>query len=261
MAGQGLIVGIQKKLVNAQRCDKNIGKARNGRGQKPIIWEMSVKGFVVTLCGFTFMIWTPEKDKLMRNHRGNSVDRFAERGFRAGMARDKLVFVIICSAALLMAMVTLVHFFMSTYKTVLPTHTWQCVGCDYEFTKRTAEFPPIKCPKCDRDAVWVVYENCPECGKKNLLYRKRLSEQGKAQRDAAQKQAEQAGEKPPPTPVMADMEIQFWVKQADGSYAWTNWINTMAGLEYCRQLLNHMRCSQCGALLLPVPRRSGRSEN
>lgn len=205
----------------------------------------------------------------MSNQKVNSVDRFARRdsagrGFRNAVAKDQLIFIIICSAALAVAAVTLVHFFMGSAK---KTHiaSWQCLKCDDEFTKKTSEYPPIDCPKCDGEAVRVSYRECPGCGKNIMCYRLRLSAQGKAQRDAMLKQAESTGQPVARMgPMMAmsmAMEVQYRIKQADGSYGWTDWLDAMGPPQQRLQFQSSMRCPECDALLFPQPSRSGRSGN
>ena len=196
----------------------------------------------------------------MSNHRANSVDRFSGRGFQAGMAKDQLIFVIICSAALLVAAVTLVHFFTGASKKATPTAPWQCLKCDREFSIKTLELPPIECPECGGDAVRVRYRKCPSCGAKVPCYRLRLPEGRKAQLDAMKKHAESTGQPVAPGPMM-DMEIQYRVKQADGSYAWTDWLNPRGSPQLAAQLQKNMRCSECEALLFSRSSRSGRSGN
>ncbi len=184
----------------------------------------------------------------MSNHKHNSVGRFAGRGFRCGMAKDQLIFIIICSAALLVAAVTLVHYFTGTSEKDIKT--WQCLKCSYKFTKKTSEYPPIECPKCGGDAAGTVYRDCPECGKRVLCYRLRLSAQVQAQRDAMMKQAESSGQPASMGPMMnPDMDIQYWIKQADGSYGWTDWMNIMASPQQVQELQKTLRCSECDALL------------
>lgn len=203
----------------------------------------------------------------MSNQKANSVDRFARRdsagkGFRAGVAKDQLIFIIICSAALAVAAVTLVHFFTGSSPKLIAT-SWQCLNCDNEFSKKTSEHPPIECPKCGGEAVRVIYRKCPNCGAKVMSNRIRLSERGKAQRDAMMKQAESTDQPVAARPMMKmpmDMETQYWIKQADGSYGWTDWLGAMSP-QLAIQLENNMRCSECDALMFPRSSRTGRSGN
>ena len=199
----------------------------------------------------------------MSNYHSNAVDRLAGRDFRSGMAKNQLIFVIICSAALLVAAVTLVHFFTGSSRKAT-AGSWQCLDCEAAFNKKTRELPPIECPKCSGEAVRVIYRKCPDCGAKVICFRQRLSEQGKAQRDAMKKQDESGGQ---PAAMMGpmmmgmDMEMQYRAKQADGSYAWTDWLNPLASPQATQELQRNTRCSECDALLFSQWSRAGRSRN
>lgn len=207
----------------------------------------------------------------MSNQKANSVDRFARRdsagrGFRAGVAKDQLIFIIICSAALLVAAVTMVRFFTGSSKKGATAISWQCLSCGDEFSKKTSERPPIECPKCGGEAVQVSYRKCPSCGAKVMCNRLRLSERGQAQRDAMKKQAEATGRpvaavSGPMMMMPMDMEIQYRLKQADGSFAWTDWMPAAGSSQRAVQLQNYMRCTECDALLFPPSPRSGGSGN
>ncbi len=72
--------------------------------------------------------------------------KFAGSAWRAGIAKDKLIFIVICSVALTIAAVTLTISFTSDKP--LRTVEWQCISCNYEFASKSAEIPPIECPKC-----------------------------------------------------------------------------------------------------------------
>ena len=173
------------------------------------------------------------------------------------MAKDKLIFIIICSAALALASVSLVLVFTGGPGSRLDT-TWRCLDCNYYFGKKTAELPPIPCPKCGGQAVKVTYRDCPSCGKKVLRLRLRLTEQGQAQREALQKQAETTGQLTAPM-MSPPMDVQFWVKQPDGKFGWTAW---MLGVSpEAIQTQRNLRCSNCDALLFPPVSRSGNSRN
>ncbi|MBA7521960.1 hypothetical protein ES705_14072 [subsurface metagenome] len=179
---------------------------------------------------------------------------------RSGMAKDKLIFIIICSAAIGVAVITMASFLFPR-GTAARGERWQCLNCDYEFSKKTSELPPIECPKCGGELVRVTYRKCPSCGAKVMCVRRRLSEQGKAKRDAMMKQAESTGQ-----PVAAgaammvpmDMETQYPIKQADGSYGWTAWLTAvMISPQQAMQLQRNVRCTECDALIFPQSSRSG----
>ena len=201
----------------------------------------------------------------MSNRTADSGDNYVQRefagaGLRAGVAKDKLIFIIICSAALAFAAATLVY---SVFKprTKHFDVTWQCLACNNEFDLKTDEQPPIPCPKCGGQAVRVIYRDCPACGKKVLSFRLRLTEQAQAQRKATRKQGGAAG-KPGALPfelMRPPMDIQYWVKQPDSSLGWTAWM--LGGSPQAMQTQSDLRCSKCGAPLFPSPSRSGSSRN
>lgn len=197
----------------------------------------------------------------MINQKTNSVERFAGQHFRSGMAKEQLIFVIICSVALLVAAVALIHFLTGSSGTGNVTSAWQCLACDSEFSKTTTEMPPIACPKCDGQAVRVMYRKCPSCGNQMAVNRLRLSEADKARRDAmATKLAESPGTAPARPPMMGLMnmqETQYRVKQQDGSYGWTDWMSGSLSPRVAMEWQRNMRCSKCDALLFSKPARSG----
>ena len=181
---------------------------------------------------------------------------FSGEGLRAGMAKDQLIFVIICSAAIGVAAVTMAFtLFSGGSGGKIGPSQWQCLNpdCGYEFSKDTREYSPIECGKCGGQAVWVNYRKCPECEEDVLVSRTRLTEQGQAQ---YQNMKESPGKMPvtPMGPRMSlPMENQFWVQQADGSYGWTDWV--FAGGPQSRQVFSSLKCPKCSAPLYGRSRR------
>lgn len=211
----------------------------------------SLRRFALTSHRLTIMMWTLGKDKLIRTHRANSV-----RALRSGMTKDQLIFVIICSAALLVAAVTLVHFFVGSSRKDSIDTEWHCLACGNDFGKKTKKpafggAPSANCPKCGGEAARVVYRKCPNCGEEVQWYRLRSSKTGHAQEEGMGGQSQ-----PTSQPMVRgaqamvpDTEIQFRVKLADGSYGWTDWMNSMGAQQKAVQ--KDMHCSECGALLFP----------
>ncbi len=180
--------------------------------------------------------------------------KFTPPGLRAGIAKDQLIFIIICSVAIAVAVVALVHSFRGG-KTVATK--WQCLDCNRELVMKTAETPPIECPKCGGQAVRSNSRMCPECGRENLINRVRLTEQGQARRQEIKAGGtRQEGSPglfgPVATMMMLPMEIQYWHKPADGSYGWTSWMP--AGSPAAMQFERSLHCSECGARLTFGPR-------
>ena len=182
--------------------------------------------------------------------------RFAARGVRSGMAKDQLVFIIVCSVALVVAALTIVHFFTGGSRGSVASSTWQCLDCNHEFTLKTTEDPPIKCEKCGGQAVRVGYVTCRSCKERVPIYRIRLTAESQDAREARGKEPEAGGPVDSGfVPIMVKaMEIQCWVEQADGSYGWTDWIPAPAAA----QLQSQMTCPKCGAPLSGKP--SGRGK-
>lgn len=161
---------------------------------------------------------------------------------RAGIARDKLIFIIICSVAVTVAVVTLAVTQFSGGDGTRSKWQWQCLEHGHEFSSRTKEMSPIECPKCSGDAVKLIYRKCPKCGENTLVSRMRLTKQGQERREAMKTE-----ERPRPGismmgPTGLTMEVQFWYKQEDGSYAWSDWVPM--GRRYRGQV-----CLKCGASL------------
>ena len=162
--------------------------------------------------------------------------RSPSSAWRAGIAKDQLIFIIICSAAAAVAAVSLV---VSMSDKPPPTVQWQCISCNYEFSNRSVERPPIECPKCGEQAAKLTYRPCPKCGKSVLTARSRLTTQGQARRDASSG-GRAAGRLP--------METQFWIKQADGTYKWSEWIPASAP-QLRKQYASRLQCPEDGTSL------------
>ncbi len=183
--------------------------------------------------------------------------KFAPPGLRAGVAKDQLIFIIICSVAIAVAVVALVYSF-TTGKTVATG--WQCLDCNKEFVLKTSEMPPIECPKCGGQTVRLNYRQCPECGTENLISRVRLTEQSQVEREKIKAGGTQQEGGPPSmfgpisTMMMLPVEVQYWHKQADESYGWTPWMD--AGTLAAIQFEGSLSCSECGARLTVGPRSS-----
>ena len=162
---------------------------------------------------------------------------------RSGIAKNQLIFIIICSAAIGVAVVTMAIHLWSGGPGARRAASWQCLKCNAEFTKKTTEMPPIACEKCDGQAVRLNRRACPKCGEKVLVSRMRMTEQGKAQHEAMKAQTD--GARPPMGMGMLPMETQLWVRGTDGNYAWSEWIpSSVAGQYY-----SSLTCEKCGASL------------
>lgn len=163
-------------------------------------------------------------------------------GLRTGVAKDQLVFIIICLVATAVAVVALAYFFMGGSEA--SPGQWQCLDCGDEFNKKTTEAPPIECPKCGGQAVRVHYRSCPQCGKEILVSRIRLTEQARAQREQGNAVGSRQGGPSPGMAMMMPMDIQYWTKQEDGSYGWSRWMSSVS--PQAHQFTRALQCSECG---------------
>lgn len=155
---------------------------------------------------------------------------------RTGIAKDQLVFIIICAAALAVATFTLVRSFSKGSKA--QSSIWQCVDCGNELKK--AAYPPAECPTCGGQVARLVNRNCPSCGK-NVLYCRAHVPQ------AAEGSTGPGGGPPGLDMMMQPMPAQYWVKQEDRGFGWSP--KAMAGSLQATQLERGAVCQECGANL------------
>ena len=154
----------------------------------------------------------------------------ASADLQAGIARDKLIFIIICSAALIVAAITIVRF--SKKNSGPPAVGWQCLECDHQFNTPPTEAQPVYCPQCGGAAANFLYRECPKCAEKNVVGRVRHPQQG-----------DQAA---------AGAETQYRIKQSDGTYTWTDWVSVFSPMAHQR-LQPQMMCTKCDANLYGYP--------
>ena len=190
----------------------------------------------------------------MTKRTGIGLDRIRERGFpgeglRAGMAKDQLIFVIICSAAIAVAVITMVFMFSGGSSGRMGVSQWQCLNtdCGNEFSNDTQGLSPVKCEKCGGQAASVNRRKCPACEENVLVSRMRLAEQGQAQYQNIKESSGQMRAMPVMPGMELPMEIQFWMQQADGSYGWTDWI--FAAGPQSGQVSSSLTCPKCNAPL------------
>lgn len=94
--------------------------------------------------------------------------------------------------------------------------------------------PLVKCPKCGGPAAMLRYRPCPACGERVLIGRMRASGQTPGGGPAAG----------PAGLMMQPMDIQYWIKQDDGTYTWTSWMP--AGSPQTMQIEQSLICTKCG---------------
>jgi len=167
-------------------------------------------------------------------------------GMRTGIAKDKLIFIIICVVAMTVAAVTLVHTFSGGVK-VAPS-LWQCADEDCAKKSTTkGGIATAECPKCGGKAHRLGYRVCPACDKKVLYCRMELPE-GAAGPDGGSPRLPIGGRQV--------VYLQYWVKQEDGSFGWSShWM--LAGSPEAMEIYRKLVCHECGAGLIK-PRGAGR---
>ena len=145
--------------------------------------------------------------------------------WRAGVAKDKLIFIIICSVALAVAVVVMTFYFKDDPWN--PTGGWLCLECNHQFDKPHTEGQPVYCPECGEEAASLLFHRCPKCDEKNVIGRVRFPQQGgDAVPGAAQ--TEQA---------------QFRLKEFG---TWTDWMPPWTPVQRANP---DMECTKCGAKL------------
>ena len=171
----------------------------------------------------------------------NTERQLSDVGWRAGVARDKLIFVMVCSVSIAVALVSILVVTLSGPQAGSAT-TWQCLECECEFTTRTLQMPPLPCPKCAGQAVKVHYRTCPGCKKPVIFHRQRQSNNDLGQMDFS-----------PGRPAgVAPMEFQYWHEQRDGTYAWSDWMHPLSAAAL--KIKADMECPDCQAKLNPTAR-------
>jgi DNA-directed RNA polymerase subunit RPC12/RpoP len=165
--------------------------------------------------------------------------RLRGSGSRPGVAKDQLIFIIICSVALAVAAVALVQFFRGGSK-VRPS-SWQCLdaNCGHEFTRKKPMSPLVECSKCGGTAAMLRYRPCPACGERVLVGRMRVSGQIPAGGPGGPGGLGGRG-----MAMMQPMDIQYRIQQDDGTYIWTLWVP--AGSPQSMQMEQSLVCPKCG---------------
>lgn len=167
-----------------------------------------------------------------------------------GLARNELLFVIICSAAVVVAVLAVVGFFAGQRGTPF-VGDWQCLNCEHTFSSNTQEMPPIACPECKGPAVRLIYSSCPNCRRKVAAQRISLTSQGQAQRKVLRSQYPQgpAQELYLMQVGMLPTESQYWVRSPEAGDGWTEWI--LAASPRTLQMRQEILCPKCGVRLQP----------
>ena len=162
----------------------------------------------------------------------------------AGMSRRELIVTVVCLAVIASAGVFITSYLVGGESF---EGNWQCLQCEHTFSRKTYEPPPIACPKCGGQAVNLIYRKCPDCGKKNLVWRLRLTE-------AAQAHLTELKSRSPNGFVDLEVigklpnELQYRLRQSDGTSTWTQQWFSPASPE-AEDVRAALKCSKCGVRL------------
>lgn len=170
----------------------------------------------------------------------------AGAGFRAGAMEDKQVFIIICSVAIGIAIIAMGwYLFGGRGRSRGDTMTFECLSCNAAVTAENTAEPFAKCPECGKYAARVSRAKCPACEEISLYSRTQLTKEGAAGYEAMKAQG---GGNVPPMMMMGGagfpQDVQYWLKQSDGSYAWSEWVPL--GSQKALALQNQYVCPKCG---------------
>ena len=172
---------------------------------------------------------------------------------RRGVTRDRLI-IIICSLVIAASLSSLVLYLRSQRPKEF-RGDWQCLQCQHIFSSKTFHPGPIDCPKGPGQAVRLVRKICPQCGKKVLAFRSRLTEQAQAIHQSILAQREAGTFKGIYAMAVSElpMEVQYWRKGPDGRYGWTDqWYPAISPAD--AQAQADLQCSECDAKLYPLNR-------
>ena len=173
--------------------------------------------------------------------------------FRRGKITDKQVFIIICTAAILVAAITLGNFFLGSGLRLKSVPNWECLECGHKFSQsgQRLPLPPIDCPQGHKgQAVMLGYRVCPDCYTQILYSRTRLT---KEFAEEVQRLRDQGYEPTEQEAVNWPREVQFRLLDTDDQ--WTNWVIWRS--PEAVQIQADMKCPQCGASLYPKRERKG----
>ena len=166
-------------------------------------------------------------------------------GAQPGVAKDQLIFIIICALAVTVAAVTLI----SSFSGPKARHsTWQCPDCGHGFSVEGVPIPPVTCSKCGGKALRPGYRDCPACGKKVLYCQMRVEPPPEGATGPV-------GGSPGLGMGLPPVSVRFWIKQEDGSFAWSPWV--LSSSPQAQQIKLNMVCRECGESLF-APGGAGR---
>lgn len=176
-----------------------------------------------------------------------------------GITRNQ-VLIVVCSLVIAGSIGGIITFITSDgpkeYK-----GEWQCLQCGLTFSRSELGPGPIACPKCSGEAVRLIREDCPKCGKQVIVARVQPTEQGRAMHEEIEAQRQAGTFRGIYSMAVGQLpyEAQYRIKLSDGQYGWTEqwhpWVSyELAGLPADAQIT----CEKCGTPLrvdLPQPSR------
>ena len=161
-----------------------------------------------------------------------------------GLTRRELIVLIVALVVIVLAGVCITSFFVGKRGF---QGNWQCLDCGYIFSRNTYETPPIECPKCQGQAVQLIYRQCPKCKKENLVWRLRLTEEARALL-ANLKAQNPDGTVDFETIAHLPNEVQCLIKNSGGKPTWTQeWLSLDS--TQSREIRDCLHCTKCGAKL------------
>ena len=168
----------------------------------------------------------------------------AGTGFRAGKMDEKTTFVVICVAAICVAVVALIVPRCAGRRGGAGMRL-ECPSCNSKVTPENPMDTFPKCSKCGVYAIRVLERECRGCGKKAPYSKTRLTEAGEQQYEQMKASGEQQvapmmGMGPG---MMYDQEVQYWIEQ-DGNYGWSDWMNTRD--PRAMEMQKQYTCPNCG---------------
>ena len=170
-----------------------------------------------------------------------------------GKITDKQIFIIICSAAILVAALILGNFFLSGFG-LKQVPNWECLECGHKFFQSGEKMsvPPIDCPEGHKgQAVMLGYRICSNCRRARILYsRIRLT------REYAEK-TQQLRDKgyEPTNRETADWPREVQFRLLDTGDQWTDWVLWRS--PEAAEIQAGMKCPKCGRDLYPRRERKG----
>ena len=172
----------------------------------------------------------------------------ASTGSRPGKIDEKTTFIIICVAAICIAAATLIVPRLMPKGGRQTGVRLECPNCNKQTIPKTPMARYEKCSECGVSPMQVIERKCGGCDEKVSYTRMRLTKRGEEQYE--QMMASAGEGRPPmmgmePGGMMAfEQEVQYWIKQDNGDYGWSAWMNSMSPEATAMQ--QQYTCPKCG---------------